>query len=191
MKTKGESMNIANKLTILRIVLIPFFILCFYIGALNQPVSVAHFQTTYAHIIALLIFSLAAATDWLDGYLARKLNLISDFGKFMDPLADKMLTTAAFLIFINQGLLASWVVFIILTREFIVSGLRMTAAAKGIIIAAGWSGKFKTVLQFILVIALLIQPELTVVNVVLVYAMVIATVISGAEYVVKNMNVFK
>jgi len=184
-------MNTANKLTILRIVLIPFFILCFYIDALDQPFTIAHFHATYAHIIALLIFSVAAATDWLDGYLARKLSLVSDFGKFMDPLADKMLTTAAFLIFINQGLLASWVVFIILTREFIVSGLRMTAAAKGIVIAAGWSGKLKTILQFILVIALLIHPELTVVNIVLIYAMVIATVVSGAEYVIKNKIVLK
>jgi len=183
--------NVANKLTILRIVLIPFFLLCFYINALESPVEFAGFTTTYANIVGLLIFSVAAATDWVDGHLARKLDLISDFGKFMDPLADKMLTTAAFLIFINQGLLASWVVFIILTREFIVSGLRMTAASKGIIIAAGWSGKFKTVLQFTAIIALLIHPELTVLNVVLIYAMTIATVISGAEYVIKNLSVFK
>ena len=184
-------MNIANKLTILRIVLIPFFIICFYIDALDYPVVIAGFNSTYANLIGLLIFSIAAATDWLDGFLARRLNLISDFGKFMDPLADKMLTTAAFLIFIDQGLLASWVVFIILTREFIVSGLRMTAASKGCVIAAGWSGKFKTVLQFILIITLLIHPELTAINVGLIYAMTIATVLSGAEYVIKNLNVFK
>ena len=184
-------MNIANKLTILRIILIPFFILCFYIPSLDQPFVIAGFESTYANMIGLLIFSLAATTDWLDGYLARKLKLISDFGKFMDPLADKMLTTAAFLIFINQGLLASWMVFIILTREFIVSGLRMTAASKGTVIAAAASGKFKTVLQFILVIVLLIKPELTVINIVLIYAMILATVVSGAEYVIKNLNVFK
>ena len=184
-------MNIANKLTIIRIILIPFFMLCFYIEALDTAVSLVGFQTTRANIIALLIFSIAAATDWLDGYLARKLNLISDFGKFMDPLADKMLTTAAFLIFIDQGLLASWIVFAILTREFIVSGLRMTAGSKGVVIAAGWSGKFKTVLQFILVIALLVHPELTIINVVLIYAMTIATIASGVEYVVKNLTVFK
>lgn len=184
-------MNIANKLTIVRIILIPFFILCFYIDGLDQHSSILGFDTTYAHIAALVIFSVAAGTDWLDGYLARKLNLISDFGKFMDPLADKMLTTAAFLIFIDQGLLASWVVFIVLTREFIVSGLRMTAASSGVIIAAGWSGKFKTVLQFVLIIALLIHPYQTVVNVVLIYAMTIATVVSGAEYVIKNSFVLK
>ena len=184
-------MNVANKLTILRIVLIPFFILCFYINALDQPFVIANFYTTYANVIGLLIFGIAAATDWFDGHLARKLDLISDFGKFMDPLADKMLTTAAFLIFINQGLLASWIVFIILTREFIVSGLRMTAASKGIVIAAGWSGKIKTVLQFTAIIALLIHPELTVLNVILIYTMTIATVVSGAEYVVKNISVFK
>lgn len=184
-------MNIANKLTVLRIILVPFFILCFYIESLNQSVSFAGFNTTYMNVIALVIFSIAAATDWLDGYLARKLNLISDFGKFMDPLADKMLTTAAFLIFVSQGVLASWIVFIVLTREFIVSGLRMNAAAKGTVIAAGWSGKFKTVLQFVLIIALLVHPEQTVLNTILIYSMTLATVISGAEYVIKNINVFK
>ncbi|MCL2560196.1 MAG: CDP-diacylglycerol--glycerol-3-phosphate 3-phosphatidyltransferase [Turicibacter sp.] len=184
-------MNIANKLTILRIVLVPFFILCFYLAFLDEPLVVAGFETTYANAVALLIFSAAAATDWLDGYLARKLDLISDFGKFMDPLADKMLTTAAFLVFINQGLVASWVVFIILTREFIVSGLRMTAASKGVVIAAGWSGKFKTVLQFIAIIVLLADPRLTVVNQVLIYAMTVATVYSGGEYVLQNLKVLR
>ena len=184
-------MNIANKLTVLRIILVPFFILSFYIDTLNQPLSIANFETTYMNVIALLIFSVAAATDWLDGYLARKLNLISDFGKFMDPLADKMLTTAAFLIFIDQGLLPSWIVFLILTREFIVSGLRMTAASKGTVIAAGWSGKFKTVLQFVMIIALLIDPQLTLVNQILIYAMTLATLYSGAEYVIQNVKVLK
>jgi len=184
-------MNIANKLTILRIILIPFFILCFYIDALNRPFTVVGIYTTYANVTGLLVFGIAAITDWLDGHLARKLDLISDFGKFMDPLADKMLTTAAFLIFITQGLLASWVVFIILTREFMVSGLRMTAASKGIIIAAGLSGKLKTVLQFTAIIALLIHPELTILNVILIYSMTIATVVSGVEYIVKNISVFK
>lgn len=183
-------MNIANKLTILRIILIPFFIICFYIETLNQELILFGLTTTYANILGLIIFSIAAITDWFDGYLARKLNLISDFGKFMDPLADKMLTTAAFLVFINQGLLSSWIVFIILTREFIVSGLRMSAAAKGVVIAAAASGKFKTVLQFILVIILLLHPVLTVTNVILIYAMTVATVFSGVEYVMKNLNVF-
>lgn len=183
-------MNIANKLTILRIILIPFFLIGFYIESLNQPFDLLGSPTTYADAIALLIFSIAAGTDWLDGYLARKFNLISDFGKFMDPLADKMLTTAAFLIFISQGLLASWIVFIILTREFIVSGLRMTAASKGKVIAAGWSGKFKTVLQFVSIISLLAHPEQTIFNVILIYLMTLATVISGAEYVIKNRDVF-
>lgn len=184
-------MNIANKLTILRIVLIPFFILCFYIDRLHVAVNFFGFETTYANLVGWGIFSLAAATDWLDGYLARKLELISDFGKFMDPLADKMLTTAAFLIFVDQGLLASWVVFVILTREFIVSGLRMTAAAKGVVIAAAWSGKLKTVLQFILVIVLLINPVLSTVNIVVIIAMTITTVISGAEYVIKNLETLR
>jgi len=184
-------MNIANKLTILRIILIPFFIICFYIDALNETFSIFGVTTTYANALALIIFSAAAITDWLDGYLARKLQLISDFGKFMDPLADKMLTTAAFLVFIPLGLLSSWVVFIILTREFIVSGLRMSAASKGNVIAAGASGKFKTVLQFITIISLLLIPILTPLNVILIYTMTFATVVSGAEYIYKNIDVFK
>jgi len=183
-------MNIANKLTILRILLIPFFIICFYIPSWTVPVTIFNFATTPSHMIALLIFIIAALTDWLDGYLARKLDLISDFGKFMDPLADKMLTTAAFLIFIDQNLIASWIIFIVLTREFIVSGLRMAAASKGVVIAAGFLGKFKTVLQFITIISLLIIPSLHALNVVLIYAMTIATVISGIEYVMKNITVF-
>lgn len=184
-------MNIANKLTILRMTLIPFFLVCFYIEPLNSSFRLLGVSTTYANVIALVIFVLAAATDWLDGYLARQLNLISDFGKFMDPLADKMLTTAAFLIFIDQGLLASWIVFLILTREFIVSGFRMTAASKGIVIAAGWSGKFKTVLQFVMIIALLIDPQLTFINQLLIYAMTIATIYSGAAYISQNIDVLK
>lgn len=183
-------MNIANKLTVLRIVLVPFFLLCFYVEALQQPLVVLNFSTTYAYALALLIFAVAAATDWLDGYLARKYDLISDFGKFMDPLADKMLTTAAFLVFVDQSLLASWMVFVILTREFIVSGLRMSAATSGIVIAAGASGKFKTVLQFFAIIALLIYPKLTPLNVGLIYAMIVATLYSGAEYVIQNRKVF-
>ena len=188
-------MNIANKLTLLRIALIPLFLACFYVEGFHQNYlyqsTSGTFSLTYANGLGLLIFSLAAATDWLDGYLARKLNLISDFGKFMDPLADKMLTTAAFLIFMDQGLLTSWMVFLILTREFIVSGLRMSAAAKGVVIAAGFSGKFKTVLQFATVIVLLLYPQLTPLTLGLIYGMILATTLSGAEYVVKNVNVFK
>jgi len=184
-------MNIANKLTILRIILVPFFLLCFYLEALAVPLQVAGFATTYANFVAFVIFVVAATTDWLDGYLARRLQLISDFGKFMDPLADKMLTTAAFLIFVDQGVLSGWIVFLILAREFVVSGLRMTAASTGVVIAAGWSGKFKTVLQFLTVIALLLHPEPTGVNLFLIYSMTIATVASGFEYVIKNIDVFK
>lgn len=183
-------MNIANKLTLLRIALIPFFLAVFFIQALDTSISLLFFDTTVANMIALIIFTLAALTDWLDGHLARKLNLISDFGKFMDPLADKMLTTAAFLIFIELGLLSGIVVFIVLTREFIVSGLRMSAATKGIVIAAGFSGKFKTVLQFILVILLLLNPTLNLFNILFIYTMTLATVLSGVEYVYKNKSVF-
>ena len=186
-----SSMNIANKLTLLRIALVPFFLACFYVAGLRQSIVILDFPTTYANLFGLILFSIAAFTDWLDGYLARKLSLVSDFGKFMDPLADKMLTTAAFLVFIDQGLIESWMVFLILTREFTVSGLRMSAASKGVVIAAGFSGKFKTVLQFLTVILLLIHPYLTTINLVFIYGMTAATVLSGIEYVLKNKQLLK
>ena len=101
--------------------------------------------------LGLVIFLLAAITDFIDGYIARKYNLITDFGKFMDPLADKLLVTAALLILLENGLISAWVVFVILAREFIVTGFRTIAAAKGVVIAAGWLGKIKTVVQFIMI----------------------------------------
>ena len=183
-------MNIANKLTLLRIVLIPFFMLVFYSDFfMSGYFAIGYFTMTYANALALFIFSLAAFTDWLDGYLARKLNLISDFGKFMDPIADKMLTTAAFLVFLDFQVIASWVVFVILTREFIVSAFRMLAASKGLVIAAGMSGKFKTILQFITIIVLLIVPSVNLLVYGLIYMMTLATVYSGAEYVLKNKHI--
>ena len=138
-------MNLANKLTLLRVILIPFFIVCFYIPNLVvNTISVNNYLIPYANLLGLVIFLLAAITDFIDGYIARKYNMITDFGKFMDPLADKLLVTAALLILLENGLIAGWVVFIILAREFIVTGFRTIAASKGVVIAAGWLGKIKT-----------------------------------------------
>lgn len=128
-------MTTANKITIVRICMIPFFIIC-----AMQPGAVK--QTA-----ALVLFCVASFTDFLDGYVARKYNQVTDFGKFVDPLADKLLVTAALLIFIENGLFPAWMVFIILAREFIITSLRIVAANKGRVLAATWTGKVKTCVQ--------------------------------------------
>jgi len=128
-------MTTANKITLVRIAMIPFFV----VFALMDGVQ--------WQALALALFCIASFTDFLDGYIARKYNQVTDFGKFVDPLADKLLVTAALVIFVGQGLLASWMVFIILAREFIITSLRNVAAAKGQVMAASWSGKVKTCVQ--------------------------------------------
>ena len=128
-------MTTANKITMVRILMIPFFI---YFALQYDKTSL---------IIALVLFCLASVTDFLDGYIARKYNQVTDFGKFVDPLADKLLVTAALLIFIEKGIFPSWMVFIVLAREFIITSLRNVAAAKGKVLAASWTGKVKTCVQ--------------------------------------------
>ncbi len=189
-------MNLANKLTLLRIILIPFFIVCFYIPNLVvNTVSVNSYLIPYANLLGLVIFLLAAITDFIDGYIARKYNLITDFGKFMDPLADKLLVTAALLILLENGLISAWVVFIILAREFIVTGFRTIAAAKGVVIAAGWLGKIKTVVQFIMISTLLLlnypfEIFNWPVDRIFIALAVVLTVASGIEYIYKNVTIF-
>lgn len=128
-------MTTANKITLTRIAMIPFFVV---FAILSGPV----YDT-----VALVLFCVASVTDFLDGYIARKYNQVTDFGKFVDPLADKLLVTAALVIFVERGLFAAWMVFIILAREFIITSLRNVAAAKGQVMAAAWSGKVKTCVQ--------------------------------------------
>ena len=189
-------MNLANKLTLLRVILIPFFIVCFYIPNLVvNTISVNNYLIPYANLLGLVIFLLAAISDFIDGYIARKYNMITDFGKFMDPLADKLLVTAALLILLENGLIAGWVVFIILAREFIVTGFRTIAASKGVVIAAGWLGKIKTVVQFIMISTLLLLNypfELFnwPVDQIFVALAVVLTVASGVEYIYKNLHIF-
>ena len=189
-------MNLANKLTLLRVILIPFFIVCFYIPNLVvNTISVNNYLIPYANLLGLVIFLLAAITDFIDGYIARKYNMITDFGKFMDPLADKLLVTAALLILLENGLIAGWVVFIILAREFIVTGFRTIAASKGVVIAAGWLGKIKTVVQFIMISTLLLLNytfELFnwPVDQIFVALAVVLTVASVVEYIYKNLHIF-
>lgn len=189
-------MNLANKLTLLRVILIPFFIVCFYIPSLVfNVVNLNDYQIPFANILALIIFLVAAITDFIDGYIARKYNMITDFGKFMDPLADKLLVTAALLMLLENTLISGWVVFVILAREFIVTGFRTIAASKGVVIAAGWLGKIKTVVQFIMISTLLLLNypfELLnlPVDQIFVALAVILTLASGVEYIYKNLHIF-
>lgn len=178
------NMNIANQLTILRVLMIPPFMYF-----LMQ-------ETSMGRTIALVLFVTASFTDFLDGYLARKYKLITNFGKFMDPLADKLLVTSALLCFLALGTINVWVVMIILAREFIVSIFRAVAAAENIVIAADWWGKVKTNVQMAAVVVLLLNnypfAQFGIpMDQILIYAAAVLTVISGANYILKNTAVLK
>lgn len=174
-------MNLPNKLTVLRVCMVPifvFFMLWDHLG-------------TKGRYIAALIFILASMTDWLDGYLARKNHLVTDFGKFMDPIADKLLVCSAMICLVEQGMLASWMVIVIIGREFIISGFRLVASDKGIVIAASYWGKFKTVFQMIMVILLILNLGgiWNTIAQVITWIALILTVISLADYLKKNWSV--
>lgn len=174
-------MNTPNKLTILRVILIPFFVL-FLLSDLGG---------SYGKWIALTLFVVASLTDWLDGYLARRDNLVTNFGKFMDPLADKLLVCSAMICFVELGSLPGWIVIIIIAREFIISGFRLVAADNGIVIAANYWGKFKTVSQMIMIILLIADLggvffRLTQIFIWLALAL---TIISLVDYIWKNKQV--
>ena len=168
-------MNLPNKLTIFRVILvIPF---------------VALMLNGY-DLWAVAVFIIASLTDLLDGKIARKYNLITDFGKFMDPLADKLLVCAAMICLVEMGRLPAWMVIVIISREFIISGFRLVASDNGIVIAASWWGKSKTISQMIMIILLIADiPALSVLNTVLIWVALIMTVVSLIDYIVKNKNV--
>lgn len=168
-------MNLANRLTMLRIFLVPVFL--FFIAI----------KIHYGIYFATGIFIIAALTDTLDGYVARKRNQVTKFGKFMDPLADKLIVTAALVSLVELKQLSSWVVMIIIAREFAITGLRGVAAGEGVIIAASKWGKAKTVTQIIAIVAALMQIKY---NGVLIVIALIITIISGVDYIVKNWHVF-
>lgn len=170
-------MNTANKLTIARVVMIPLFLLVLY---LNVP---------GASYWALGIFIVASLTDTLDGYIARHYNQTTDFGKFMDPLADKCLVTAAMLWFVEIGQMPGWALLIVIVREFGVSGLRMVAADKGRVIAAGWSGKVKTASTMVCICLLLLLPHSHEITNLCVAIIVLTTIWSGVEYFMKNLDI--
>lgn len=174
-------MNTPNKITVARIILVPVFMLLLYFG-----------QTYWA----LAVYIIACLSDLVDGRIARKYNLVTDFGKFMDPLADKMLVLAAMCYFVEVGLMPGWVVAVVLLREFGVSGLRLLAVEQGIVIAAAWSGKIKTGVTMVALGLLILATETwfpapDVIAVICWLLILITTLYSGIEYFVKNIAVFK
>ena len=174
-------MNLPNKLTVLRVCMVPVFGVFMLWNGFG----------TASKYVAAAIFILASMTDWLDGYLARKNNLVTDFGKFMDPIADKLLVCSALICLVEKGALAAWIVIIIIGREFIISGFRLVASDKGVVIAASYWGKFKTVSQMLMVILLILDlgGAFNVVAQVLIWIAVILTVVSLVDYLVKNRSV--
>lgn len=177
-------MNLPNKLTIFRVILIPFFVVFLLLDPENQM---------YRYI-ADAIFIVASLTDMLDGKIARKYNLVTNFGKFMDPLADKLLVCSAMICLIATGQLAAWIVIVIIAREFIISGFRLVASDNGIVIAASYWGKFKTVFQMSMTIVLILNidhPIMLLLGQILTYIALALTVISLIDYVWKNKSVLK
>jgi len=174
-------MNLPNKITIFRVIMIPFFLLFLLIPGIP-----------YGRWIAAAIFLVAALSDLLDGYIARKYKLVTNFGKFMDPLADKLLVSSALICFVELKQIAAWIVIIIISREFIISGFRLIASDKGIVIAAGWWGKLKTNVQMIMSVMLIIDLDFDWINIleqVAIYLSVILTIVSLIDYMVKNKSV--
>ena len=176
-------MNLPNKLTIMRVILIPFFV--FFLLSPYFP--------AYGNYIAVAIFIVASLTDMLDGKIARKYNLVTNFGKFMDPLADKLLVCSALIALVDLNKIAAWIVIIIIAREFIISGFRLVASDNGVVIAASYWGKFKTTFQMLMIIYLVVDLQFAYANVVgmvLVYVALALTVISLVDYIAKNYKVF-
>lgn len=187
-------MNLANKLTLLRIFLVPVFLIFFLVEGID-----------YRTIVATIVFIVASITDQLDGHIARSRNQITTFGKFMDPLADKLLVTAVFVCLVQIGMIPAWAVIIILSREFAVSGLRSIAASNGLVIAASWWGKIKTVTQMLAILLFLLTvnimtigntnllvnffPGFLVASNIVFYICVVITIISGIDYFIKNRKV--
>lgn len=173
-------MNTANKLTVFRIALIPFFVLFMLTDF-----------TDYNRLIALIIFIIASITDQLDGHIARKYNMITSFGKFMDPIADKLLISSALICLSSLGELPAWVVIVIILREFAISGLRLVATENGSVIAAAGWGKAKTVSQMTLIIIMLLNiPQLHILSQISMYTAVVLTVISLIDFMMKNKDTF-
>ena len=173
-------MNLPNKLTVVRMVLVPFFVASLLLSGSNEALKWA----------ALVLFVVASLTDFLDGYIARKYNLITNFGKFMDPLADKILTISGMICLIELGRIPSWIVVIIVAREFIISGFRLIAAENGVVIAANYWGKFKTTFQMIMIILMIVNiPQLQILTNLTMWIALALTIISLVTYISANKQV--
>lgn len=185
-------MNLPNKLTVFRVILIVPFVLLLLGGYAQWGwlSAILGGAIVYTDYIALVIFIIASLTDLLDGKIARKYNLVTNFGKFMDPLADKLLVCSALICLIEMGRIPSWIVIIIISREFIISGFRLVASDNNVVIAASYWGKFKTTFQMIMVCLMLVNiPALEIVTQIIMWIATALTVISLVDYVVKNKNV--
>lgn len=187
-------MNLPNKITVSRVLLIPVFMVFMLVDFGFGNVVVANTEMMWEHFIGGLIFIFASVTDWLDGYIARKYNLITNMGKFLDPLADKLLVSAAFIILVELGTAPSWIVIVIISREFAVTGLRLILAGGGEVVAANQLGKIKTVTQILAIVSLLLNniyfesigiPFGTI----FLYVALLFTVWSGVDYFYKNRKV--
>lgn len=173
-------MTTASKITLARVALIPMYMVFMYLSDMGN--------NALWKWLSLGIFIFASLTDYVDGYIARKYNQVSDFGKFLDPLADKLLTIAAMVIFCEWGMFPSWALMLVLTREFAVTGLRLVAVGKGTVIAAGKSGKFKTASSMVGLCVLMAFPQIQIIQWIVAGVIVLTTVYSGIEYFVQNWN---
>lgn len=174
-------MTTASKITLVRVALIPFFMLFLLLAIGNESLD-------YMRYIALAVFIIASVSDFLDGYIARHYHQVSDFGKFLDPLADKLLVTAALIMMVEWGRMPSWAVIIVVAREFAVTGLRLVAANGGTVLAAGWSGKIKTASTMFGLIAMMLFTGSAVLDWVVTIVILVTTIYSGCEYFVKNWS---
>ena len=176
-------MNLPNKITIFRVCMIPIFLIFMLVSSIPG-----------GRYIAAAIFIVAALSDLLDGYIARKHNLVTNFGKFMDPLADKLLVSSALICLVELKQLSAWIVIVIIAREFIISGFRLIASDNGVVIAASWWGKIKTVVQMVMSIMLIINLDFIFINIleqISTYLAAVLTIISLIDYMIKNKKVLK
>jgi len=189
-------MNLANKITMARIFLVPIIMLFLLVRFDLGSITFVGVELTYSEIIATLIFILAASTDGLDGYIARKRKLVTNLGKFLDPLADKLLITAALISLVERGSVEAWMAIIIISREFAVTGLRLVASADGHVIAASKLGKLKTIVQIVAICAVMLAnfPFAAIhvpFDIFAMWCAVIITIYSGIDYFVKNKSVIQ
>ncbi|MBP2100238.1 CDP-diacylglycerol--glycerol-3-phosphate 3-phosphatidyltransferase [Enterococcus rivorum] len=189
-------MNLPNKLTVVRILMIPIFIIVVSVPMDWGSISIGGTSLAVTQLVGAIIFAGASITDWLDGKIARARGLVTNFGKFADPLADKMLVMTAFIVLVGQGKVPAWVVAIIICRELAVTGLRLLLVEDGEVMAAEWPGKVKTATQMVAIILLFINNiPFTAINIpldqIMLYVCLVFTIYSGVDYFVKNSAVFK